>query len=196
MSSENFIRVYDGLFSEDYCKSAIEQFKFADASGMTYQRQEYSSVAKSTIDDLSVVPLEFCKTEMEYGMVSHSKTFSDIFWNTVYPKYTNEFPHVNSGLEQHTVNYIKIQRTLPGQGYHVWHAECQGRKHTDRILAFILYLNKVTDGGETEFLYQNMRVNPLVGRLLIFPAHFTHLHRGNPPLKGEKFILTGWVQFV
>jgi len=39
-----------------------------------------------------------------------------------------------------------------------------------------------------------MRVKPKKGRLILFPAGFTHTHRGNPPLDGEKYIITGWVE--
>ena len=58
----------------------------------------------------------------------------------------------------------------------------------------MLYLNSVTEGGETEFLYQKRRIKPQQGRLVIFPAGFTHTHRGNPPLSGDKYILTSWVE--
>ena len=51
------------------------------------------------------------------------------------------------------------------------------------------------EGGETEFLYQSMRVKPKQGTLLIWPAAFTHTHRGNPPLSNEKYIVTGWTEF-
>ena len=58
----------------------------------------------------------------------------------------------------------------------------------------MLYLNDVDDGGETEFLHQSKRVKPEEGTFLIWPAGFTHMHRGNPPLKGEKYIVTSWVE--
>ena len=58
----------------------------------------------------------------------------------------------------------------------------------------MLYLNYVDDGGETEFLYQHKRFKPEAGKLLIWPAPWTHLHRGNPPLKGEKYIITSWIE--
>jgi len=58
----------------------------------------------------------------------------------------------------------------------------------------MLYLNTVSEGGETEFLYLHRRIKPLQGRLLIFPASFTHTHRGNPPLSGDKYILTSWLE--
>ena len=63
---------------------------------------------------------------------------------------------------------------------------------TRRVLVNMMYLNDVDEGGETEFLYQSMRVQPKKGRVVIWPAGFTHTHRGNPPLAGEKYIATAW----
>jgi len=44
-------------------------------------------------------------------------------------------------------------------------------------------------------LYQKRRVKPEQGTICIFPAGFTHVHRGNPPLSGDKYIATGWYEF-
>ena len=54
------------------------------------------------------------------------------------------------------------------------------------------YLEAPKKGGETEFLHQSLRIEPIVGRTLIWPAGFTHVHRGNPPLDGEKMYIDGW----
>ena len=62
-------------------------------------------------------------------------------------------------------------------------------------MAFILYLNDVDEGGETEFLYQSRRVKAKAGTVVLWPAAYTHVHRGNPPLSGSKYILTGWLEF-
>ena len=53
-------------------------------------------------------------------------------------------------------------------------------------------INDVEEGGETEFLHQHVRFTPKRGTVVFWPAAFTHQHRGNPPLKGTKYILTGW----
>ena len=54
------------------------------------------------------------------------------------------------------------------------------------------YLNDDFEAGETEFLHQHLRVTPKEGSVLIFPAGFTHIHRGNPPIGGTKYLLTTW----
>ena len=65
----------------------------------------------------------------------------------------------------------------------------------DRICAFLLYLNDVEEGGETEFLYLKKRFKPIKNRLLLWPAGYTHTHRGNQPINQSKYILTGWIEY-
>ena len=54
------------------------------------------------------------------------------------------------------------------------------------------YLNNVSDEGETEFLYQQVKHKPEIGKTLIWPSDFTHYHRGIPSQSQEKYIITGW----
>jgi hypothetical protein len=81
-------------------------------------------------------------------------------------------------------------------GYHIWHSEDGDKNFAFRVGVYILYLNDVAEGGETEFLYLSKRIAPKKGRLIIFPPNYPWTHRGNPPLSGEKYILTGWTEFI
>ena len=65
-------------------------------------------------------------------------------------------------------------------------------KLDSRAIAWMIYLNDVEEGGETEFLYQQKRFKPTGNTALLWPGSWTHIHRGNPPLSGDKYILTGW----
>jgi hypothetical protein len=85
-------------------------------------------------------------------------------------------------------------------GYTHWHSEVYPTERPDsspfrRVLFWLLYLNDVESGGETEFLYQDIKIEPKAGQLVIAPAGFTHTHRGNVPTSNDKFIITSWLLF-
>ena len=84
-------------------------------------------------------------------------------------------------------------------GYPYWHCELYPRdaqaETLHRHLLWTLYLNDDFAEGETEFLYQQRKVAPRTGSLLIAPTAFTHTHRGNRPRDGDKFIATSWILF-
>lgn len=90
---------------------------------------------------------------------------------------------------------FKWQLTKAGSGgYSVWHIEQSPGYQANRLLVWSIYLNDVENGGETEFLYQQRKIKPKTGTLVIWPAGVTHPHRGNPPYSNDKFILTGWFE--
>ena len=89
--------------------------------------------------------------------------------------------------------FCKLQRTKPSEGFHDWHSDQLGGQPYRQIVS-LLYLNDDFEGGETEFLHQSVRIKPQVGKYVLFPAFWTHLHRGNPPIGGDKYIITGWLE--
>ena len=92
--------------------------------------------------------------------------------------------------------WLKAQLTRKGEGYHAWHFESASFFATRRVLAWSIYLNDDYQGGELEFLYYGRRLKLGEGDIVIFPAAFTHAHRGNMVLGGEKLLLTGWYELV
>ncbi|MCD7098506.1 2OG-Fe(II) oxygenase [Stenotrophomonas sp. MMGLT7] len=95
---------------------------------------------------------------------------------------------------------VNLQWYEAGQGgYPYWHCELYprdaGAETLHRHLLWTLYLNDGFGEGETEFLFQQRKVAPRTGSLLIAPTAFTHTHRGNRPQGGDKFIATSWILF-
>ena len=95
---------------------------------------------------------------------------------------------------------INLQWYSAGEGgYPYWHCELYprdaGAETLHRHLLWTLYLNDEFEQGETEFFFQQRRVKPRTGSLLIAPTAFTHTHRGNHPQNGDKFIATSWILF-
>lgn len=91
---------------------------------------------------------------------------------------------------------FNLQRYAPGEGFRAWHCDWtttdEATEPIRRVLAWILYLNSVEDGG-TEFLWQDHHVEAIRGRMAIFPAGISHVHRGRVSGKETKTIATGWV---
>ena len=121
--------------------------------------------------------------------------FNKIIWKG-YEKYIKKYGTItNLGL--HKVSpFVRVQKSKPSQGYHLWHSDAASSMTSRRMLVVTLYLNTIKKGGETEFLYQSTRVPPVQGTLVLFPAAWTHMHRGNPPLEGNKYLMTSWLEFV
>jgi len=95
---------------------------------------------------------------------------------------------------------INLQRyTADSGGYPYWHCELYPKDAScetlHRTVLWTIYLNDAFEAGETEFLYQQRKVKPKTGSLLIAPTAFTHTHRGNKPLGGDKYIATSWLLF-
>ena len=97
---------------------------------------------------------------------------------------------------------INLQKYIADQGgYPSWHCEQYpqaGDAHCEalhRVLLWSVYLNDGFSAGETEFLQPPRAIAPSTGALLIAPASFTHTHRGNRPVGGDKYIATSWVLF-
>jgi hypothetical protein len=103
-----------------------------------------------------------------------------------------------SGCTMWVKDGTNIQHYPPGGGYHAWHFERQTNVYpmSSRALVFMTYLNDVTDAGETEWYYQKKKIQPKKGLSVIWPPDFTHTHRGIPSPTQEKYIVTGWWNFV
>tara|TARA_B100001094_G_scaffold320384_1_gene366533 strand:- start:2031 stop:2627 length:597 start_codon:yes stop_codon:yes gene_type:complete len=186
----NFIGVYDNYITENECDNAIRFFENENKFNKTVNRIAF--------EQASILQ----KQDQQYFAGSENL---DVWWDTFKPMMVNfdlAWNHYikSTGADEAYDNgpfhftSMKIQKTLPTEGYHIWHIEHnKGFDNEPRAFVFSIYLNDVEEGGETEFLHFSKRVKPKKGRIVIWPAAFPYLHRGNPPLSGEKYILTSWM---
>jgi len=184
---ENFIGIYDGYVPETACNDAIKIFKEQEKLKKTYDRVliENTTLSKKKDNAMDIQSVIDWPSRFRTMLVNVNTALNDYYKKTS----IKEFYHV----ENFNYTYIKIQKTLPSQGYHIWHVEHGNTMESAfRSLVFSVYLNNVKEGGETEFLNQAVRVKPKIGRIVIWPAGFPYVHRGNQPLSGEKYLLTSW----
>jgi len=191
MELDNFVGIFKNAYTEEYCDRVIEEFEKADKVKLTFSRQESEQAPEKVKKDQSLWSGEhWLEQDALNSLIAHK--FFETFGKAV-DFYKAKYSVLDS--QQLNVWGNKIQRTEVGGGYHIWHYESDGRAFCRRVLAYILYLNDIDEGGETEFLYQSKRIKPEKGTLILFPAAFTHAHRGNPPLSNTKYIATGWVEY-
>ena len=186
---DKFIGIFENAFSKEYCESLIKDYETAIAAGYGLTRVDQGDSKQYKCD--TQLYNHFDDMHVPITSVKH---FNDVFWGKCYPIYQEEFPTLKDS-EAHRNYSFKMQKTNLREGYHIWHYESSSRNNCNRLLTWMVYLNDVEEGGETEFLFQSLRVKPKQGTLLIWPAAFTHTHRGNPPLSNEKYIVTGWTEF-
>jgi len=186
----NFIGVYDNYITPQECDKAIKLFENENKFNNTMNRIAFEKASILQKQDqqffANSANVEVWWRDLEPMMINYNLAFNHYLENTGGNDAYDGGPfHFTS---------LKIQKTLPTEGYHVWHIE-HGKSfdRQSRAFVFSIYLNDVEEGGETEFLHFSKRVKPKTGRIVIWPAGFPYLHRGNPPLSGEKYILTSWM---
>ena len=113
-------------------------------------------------------------------------------------EYKNNFIELDTISSWSVIEKIKIQKYQPGEAFYKWHCENDGQKNcitSRRLLAFMTYLNNVNDGGETQWKYQKIETKPVQGDTVIWPADWTHTHKGCVSKTETKYIITGWYSF-
>ena len=187
VNDEDFIGIFDNNVPVDLCNELVKWFDWCSDNGFTANNM--GTLNSNFKEDEAVVIPSVHSLSIPEGVVTK-------YWECLNICLDNYVEKYSSLKTLELSSYVfKIHKILGGQGYHVWHYETDGDPYVyQRILAWITYLKAPEEGGETEFLYQSKRIKPAAGTTLIWPAHFTHLHRGNPPLKGEKYYITGWFE--
>lgn len=186
----DFIGMYENVYPDGFCHHMIEEFERLLNKGMCGNRQDTENIPKTKKDD------RFYFLNMKNHVMNSFNDISvmDIFMTGLqncFDEYVSEFD-ILKDLNLKCTS-VKMQKTVPGAGYHVWHSEQGNEESSARCLVYSLYLNDIDDAGETEFLYQKLRIPPRENCMILWPAAYTYTHRGNV-VHGDKskYIITGW----
>lgn len=176
---ENFIRIYQ--VNHKLCNDLIKYYK---------TNKEYKSVGATSLGiDKNVkdsIDVKFYNHSSHKTILNFFKTLGENL-----QKYLNEFQIEHPFI---TDNANLIQYYPKNGGFKIFHYESSDLATINRKLVYMLYLNNISDGG-TEFKYQNIVLEAKKGNLVIWPAEFTHTHRGVVSKTKEKYIATGWFKF-
>jgi len=201
---KDFIGIYTNVYPKGYCQHVISEFERLQHTGVALTRKETDNSHKHEKDDFQIfMNLQNVADNIELFNSNPwvpGNPVPEMFFKGLqhcFEHYADKFSILrSSGRLRGTV--MKAQKTVSGGGYHIWHAEHGGDDKAPRALVYMLYLNTIPAEayGETEFLYQERRIAPVENTIVIWPAGYTHAHRGNP-VYGDvaKYIITGWFYY-
>ncbi|TPH13908.1 2OG-Fe(II) oxygenase [Litorilituus lipolyticus] len=220
----DFIELYPNALSEEFCKNFIQKFEKNPnkSHGQTgggidmtkkFSHDIYLNKTPEFRDDLQVITQACTKHITDYVCKYFFSLISGISITLNHPKTQqpvilteDNFDEVGKPNALNLLRYLFRLAPINAQKYDVkkgnysyWHSEIYPQpEHNNalhRVLLFLIYLNDVDEGGETDFYYQNRSIKPTTGTMVIAPCGFTHTHRGNIPVSSDKYVLTSWVLF-
>lgn len=172
------------VFTENFCDEIIQKFKNDKRkySGVTLGGH-YSNIKQTTDLHLSKF-LDWQKYDIEIKNTVTSCISK--YYEQHHEKYVIGYSEI------YDEGYL-IHETVPESIGYKWHHDFYIKPNADyRFLTVIIYLNTIRNKGETEFI-SGKKIKPEVGKMLIFPATWTHVHRGNPPEDINKYIITTFI---
>lgn len=186
VKENSFIYINENALPKDICREMIRRFESdqeAQYRGRIGQDfKEDARVKQST--DLAISAHEHWKDisqELFRSLSLSLREFSDAF-----PFFKGRFKDVG----------YNMQRTDVGE-YYNWHIDGGSHDFADRQLVALWYLNDVEGpGGATEFLSQDVSIQPQEGALVLFPPFWTHEHRNSQLQQGVKYVATTWISFA
>ena len=182
--SHNHIEIYDNSLSLKECEGIIDYFEQSEYKkkgivGTTHVNKEY----KESTD------LAMCLSRQD---LLSNKVISKALSIGV-EKYKEKYPMLSEMSLWNVAQGYNIQKYTEGEGYYIMHCEHE-YPNLDRIMAWMIYLNDAKCG--TRFYYPRRDIKAKRGRLVIWPAGWTHPHSGITPNRGIKYIATGWFCYV
>jgi len=111
--------------------------------------------------------------------------------------YLEQWPFLAPFARNLEIGAFNLQRYKSGQHFQKIHTERFSLDTLHRVLAWMTYLNDVDldAGGSTYFSHYDLAVQPRKGLTLIWPAEWTHAHKGSLIKAGSKHVITGWMNF-
>jgi len=183
---EKWIKTYPKIFSKEECAGLIEWFEILDENKQLVQTK---LEGHREFDEVNLNDFREQTLKMQLDVY---KRFDDIL-----EKYKQDVKIHKKALPEKSVwEEIRIKRYRTGRGNFLDHVDVGDSISARRFLVFFVYLNNVDFGGETEFPDLDLTISPECGTILVFPATWTFLHRGNVPISNDKYILGSYKHYV
>tara|TARA_B100001113_G_C21080758_1_gene609820 strand:+ start:853 stop:1482 length:630 start_codon:yes stop_codon:yes gene_type:complete len=197
INNTDFIEVFDESLSTQECKYIIDYIDNKELiRGGFNASTRTPGVVENIVDSKEKDCWQVEHTYLTKGSDDESKIIAEMLMKVLRKTsiaYGKLHPECMQVIPWYPYEGYNMQKYDPGQAYHGLHCENYGDPvGTQRCLVWMIYLNTVKDKGGTYFSNYNRTLEPVEGRCVIWPAYWTHFHKGIPSPTETKYIATGW----
>lgn len=166
--NDNFVLTVKNLLNEQECNNLIELYnKDLTNAEQTGNNYQYNQI------DINTFPY-----------LNKLDKLSNL--------YINKYPEANLTASYWNLSELRFKLFKKGKYFDTFHSETSFY-NPYRFLSLQIYLTDHNCG--TEFYNGNTIISE-IGKACIFPAYFTHTHKGQPDYDKERIIITGYYSFM
>ena len=179
----NFIKVEDNLLTKKECTDLIE---WVCKNNKMIPHEHKHNWSGYDYHDLMHVGQNYdeCFSTIPLRPAYHAI-------NTLKDSYVKSFPEVER-ISRWGIQYVRLKRWTRNNYYSAWHSEHMP-DWSGRVMSFLIYL---TDNNAYTEFRRHRNVRTKAGRGIMFPAYYTHEHRGSICKDGlDRYIISGYYGF-
>ncbi len=198
MQIDPYIRCYKNVLDENVCASMIrtyerlwqEQEEYIRKMSLCYAEDGRKLCGACDCQRLDIMQHSEFKSPINYVMGKLLQTIKQYAIDVELAP--NQWP------DQYGFENVRIKRYLGDQKQqHDYHSDVNDVSSAKRFLAVVCYLNDDFSGGETYFPKYKIKTEVETGTVVLFPATWNYLHKGNPVTDGHaKYILGTFTNYV
>jgi len=193
---ETMIVLYDGLLDNHICETLLGVLK------SDYPKNSFEGLMAS-----GFMPNVKLSSDLHFSALKYKEKnadFTNVHFDleqSIHQAMSSCLAHYMSEYEVQTRMFddindtgFQVQKYIRNYGYFRTHVDSfPGQSVSNRVISVLLYLNTIEHGGETNFPLHNQEVKPIAGRIVLFPATFTHPHESRPALSEDKWIINTFI---
>jgi hypothetical protein len=167
--NENFILTVDNFLNKEECEYIINSYKkdLTETHPLSKNNYFYKEINLS-----------------EFKYIDRIAELTN--------SYIKKYPESDMTSSCWSLSNLRFKFFKKGDSFSTFHSEvCMSSLY--RFLSIIIYLTEHECG--TEFFYNKKTIPSKLGRVTIFPAYFTHTHKGQPDFKNDRCIINGYYSF-
>ena len=192
---KNYIRVVDDFLEKEFCDHLIE--KFEQCSEKQYTRNDFARLDELplwTQNHVASMNAEQIEQQTTINIHDFSKDVDYINQKLIEQTrlYSNDWDEQDQWPNQMSIEgfRIKCYRAERGDEFPP-HSDAVHARVSKRFLGCLIYLNN-SDAG-TRFIKEDLTIDAVQGRLVMFPPYWLHPHQGLKPNHQDKYITSTYL---